>query len=69
MHNSHFVPNFLCIIWTRPIYNVPLSTPWKTEVRVLLLDGLPLLCFLIALVVEENLVEFLDTQKNIHIRS
>ena len=35
----------------------------NSEVGVLFLGGLPLLCFLIALIVEENIVEFLDTQK------
>ena len=58
MHNSHFVLNFLHIIWTHPIHHILLSTPWITEVGVLFLCGLPLLCLLATLIVEEIIVEY-----------
>ena len=41
----HFKPNFIRIVWTCPIHHILLLAPWKTEVGVLFLGNLPLLCW------------------------
>jgi hypothetical protein len=58
-----FCTKFVHIIWTRPIQHIPSSTPWKIEVGVLTLGGLPLLHFLATSIIEETPMEFLDTKR------